>query len=49
MNDLISQNVAIQAFVPVFALKLIQIKFFLMAKQAKWSSEIITSKQQIPF
>ena len=49
INDLISQNITIQSFVPVFALKLIQIKLFLKAKLAKWSTEIITAKQGIPF
>lgn len=49
INDLIAQNITIQSFIPVFELKLIQIKLFLMAKMAKWSTEIITAKQGIPF
>ena len=49
LNDLIAQNITIQSFIPVFALKLIQIKLFLTAKLAKWSTEIITAKQGIPF
>ncbi|MCQ3914576.1 MAG: hypothetical protein MJ201_02045 [Mycoplasmoidaceae bacterium] len=35
LNDLISKNITIQAFVPIFALKLVQIKLFLSAKLAK--------------
>ena len=49
LNDLISKNITIQAFIPIFALKLVQIKFFLQAKLAKWSSEVITAKQGLPF
>ncbi|MBQ0045410.1 MAG: hypothetical protein KBS35_00775 [Mycoplasma sp.] len=49
LNDLISKNITIQAFVPIFALKLVQIKLFLSAKLARWSSEIITAKLGLPF
>lgn len=49
LNDLISKNITIQAFIPIFALKLTQIKLFLSAKLAQWSSEVITSKMGLPF
>ncbi|XQP54995.1 MAG: hypothetical protein ACOQNV_02570 [Mycoplasmoidaceae bacterium] len=49
LNDLMSKNVTIQAFIPIFALKLVQIKLFLTAKLARWSSDIITSAMGIPF
>lgn len=49
LNDLMSKNITIQALVPILSLKLLQIKFFLTAKLAKWPSEIITAKQGIPF
>lgn len=49
LNDLISKNITIQAFIPIFALKLIQIKLFLQAKLKRWSSEIITAKMGLAF
>lgn len=49
LNELIAQNITIQAFLPVFILKLVQIKMFLLAKQSGWTSEQITEKQSIPF
>ena len=49
LNDLIAKNVTIQAFIPIFALKLVQIKFFLTAKLERWSSDIIATKQGLPF
>lgn len=49
LNDLLSKNITIQAFVPIFALKLTQLKLFLSAKLARWSSEIITAKLGLPF
>lgn len=49
LNDLIAKNITIQAFVPIFALKLMQIKLFLMAKQSNWSPDVITTAMGIPF
>lgn len=49
LNDLISKNITIPAFIPIFALKLIQIKFFLQAKLERWPSDAIMSKQSLPF
>lgn len=49
LNDLLSKNITIQAFIPIFALKLMQLKLFLSAKLGRWSSEIITAKLGLPF
>ena len=44
LNDLISKNVTIQSLVPIFALKLVQVKMFMQAKIAKWSNQDINLK-----
>lgn len=49
LNDLIAKNITIQAFIPIFALKLMQIKLFLTAKLNKWPSELITTNLGLPF
>lgn len=49
LNDLLSKNISINVFIPIFALKLMQIKLFLTAKLLQWPPEIITAKQSIPF
>lgn len=49
LNNLLSGNFDILEILPMFAYKLIQIKLFLKAKLAKWSSDMITTKLGIPF
>ena len=49
LNNLLSGNFDILEIIPMFAFKLVQIKLFLKAKLAKWSSEEITTKLGIPF
>lgn len=49
LNNLLSGNFDILEILPMFAYKLVQIKLFLKAKLAKWSSDMITSKLGIPF
>lgn len=48
LNDLISKNVLIQLLVPIFSLKLFQIKLFLKAKISKWPNDVIANKISIP-
>lgn len=49
LNNLLSGNFDILEIVPMFAYKLVQIKLFLQAKQARWSSEMILNQLAIPF
>ncbi|XQP55889.1 MAG: DNA polymerase III subunit delta [Mycoplasmoidaceae bacterium] len=49
LNELLAKNITIQVFLPIFILKLVQIKLFLSAKLERWSPEIIIARQGIPF
>lgn len=49
LNNLLSGNFDILEVIPMFAYKLCQVKFFLMAKKSRWSSDVITNKLAIPF
>lgn len=49
IQDLLAANYTIQDIVPIFVFKLVQLKFYLEAKLARWTSEMITAKQAIPF
>lgn len=49
LNNLLSGNFDILEVIPMFAYKLCQVKFFLMAKKSRWSSDVMTNKLAIPF
>lgn len=48
LNSLLSGNFDILEIIPMFAYKLVQIKLFLSAKKAKWTSDVIQNKLAIP-
>lgn len=49
INDLLAANYQISDIVPIFAYSLVQIKFYLSAKLARWSPSEITEKQGLVF